>query len=292
MDLSIARRRPGAGFTLIELLVVIAIIGVLVALILPAVQSAREAGRRTQCINNLKQLDLAAQNYHDTFKQFTSGWICAAEYDTNCLPNQATDYMWNGMTGLLNFIEETNLYNELNFDLPTNDPGNTTSVRRSMNFLLCPSNPHATSTTGVSKPSPRDRYGRSDYRGNMAAGQDPNCADTTNPQLNCFYFDNGMTYQNSTVDMQSITDGTTYTMLFGETLTGVWPEATSCCVRTTLDRRINGTANFWASKHPGIVNFAKCDGSVATVSASIRRDVLVKIMTRNGGETVSSDELR
>ena len=74
--------RSRAGFTLIELLVVIAIIGVLVALIMPAVQSAREAASRTQCINNLKQMGLAAQEYHDSFGSFPGGWYCDSDAAT------------------------------------------------------------------------------------------------------------------------------------------------------------------------------------------------------------------
>jgi prepilin-type N-terminal cleavage/methylation domain-containing protein/prepilin-type processing-associated H-X9-DG protein len=101
MNCSLARKglqRERLGFTLVELLVVIAIIGVLVALLLPAVQSAREASRRMSCSNNLKQLGLAVQNYHDTFQQFPSG----------CL--SSTLFGPSAHVYLLPFIEQQNVF--------------------------------------------------------------------------------------------------------------------------------------------------------------------------------------
>ena len=142
--------RSRDGFTLIELLVVIAIIGVLIALILPAVQSAREAANRAKCTNNLKQLGLAAQEYHDAFSSFPSGWLCDTT-DPNCLPQAASAYMWNGLCGLFLKLEQGNLYNEINFDLPTNAIDNVTSTRRTLEAFVCPSNRKA---LGVDTPKP------------------------------------------------------------------------------------------------------------------------------------------
>jgi len=293
--------RSRDGFTLIELLVVIAIIGVLIALILPAVQSARETANRAKCTNNLKQLGLAAQEYHDAFSSFPSGWLCDTN-DPNCLPQAASAYMWNGLCGLFLKLEQGNLYNEINFDLPTNAIDNLTSTRRTLEAFVCPSNRKAlgvetksTTTTKGGTP-PRSKLGPSDYRGNMAAGMIFDCVDRTD--VNCYHYDNGLTYQNSQVSMADISDGTSNTILIGETLTGTWAEATSCCVRTTLDRYINKPIQlngvnyytYWMSKHPNLVNFAFCDGSVSSVTNQIDRRVLIKLMTRSGGESISSDE--
>lgn len=300
---SLRHSRPDrSGFTLIELLVVIAIIGVLVALIMPAVQQAREASMRTQCINNLKQLGLAAQLYHDSFNSFPSGWYCDETDTTNCINTVAQPWMWNGLTGLFLKLEQENLYNELNFNLRTNDPANVTGVRRTLNMFVCPSNRRAqtvNTTTGTGTTKNTVRFGPSDYRGNMAAGYVPGCVNpATDPA--CGIYDNGMAYMNSSVGMAEISDGTSNTCLMGETLTGTWAEANSCCVRTTVDRqvnkpiRVNGVNyyTYWMSKHPGIVNFLKCDGSVSTVTNQIDKNVLVKMMTRNGGEALSADEIK
>ncbi|WP_435019013.1 DUF1559 domain-containing protein [Tundrisphaera sp. TA3] len=310
---------PRSGFTLIELLVVIAIIGVLVALIMPAVQSAREAANRTQCINNLKQLGLASQEYHDSFGNFPAGWYCDSVNDTlNCVPTGATPAMWNGMTGLFLKMEQGNLFNELNFSLPPNEISNVTGVRRTMNVYVCPSNRHAQATTGTtanSTTTASKAFGPSDYRGNLAAGYNPdivpayaagstdptNTTDNATPALPVLgIYDNGTTYQNSTTSIADITDGTTNTILMGETIIGTWAQGTDCCVRTTVDRTINkpivsngkNSYTYWSSKHPGLVNFLKCDGSVSTVTNQINKTVLVKMMTRAGGEALSDDQIR
>jgi prepilin-type N-terminal cleavage/methylation domain-containing protein/prepilin-type processing-associated H-X9-DG protein len=295
------RGGSSSGFTLVELLVVIAIIGVLVALILPAVQQAREAANRTKCISQLHQLAIAAQHYHDSNGAFPPGWLCWTE-SPDCLPTgPVPTQMWNGMIALFSQMEQTNLLNELNFDLAPIAPANTTSVRRTIDLLLCPSNSRAqpSQAGGTTSPDPTARWGRCDYRGNMAAGRDVNCTDTVNPDLNCSFFDNGVMYRNSTVNISDITDGTSYTVLLGEAREGTWADAASCCVRTTMDRRINQPLRspsgrpaftYWSSLHNGVVNFAKCDGSVSTTPITVRRETLIKVMTRNGGETVSSEE--
>ena len=308
------RVRSRAAFTLIELLVVIAIIGVLVALIMPAVQSAREAANRTQCINNLKQMGLASQEYHDSFGSFPGGWYCDGTFDTNCAQTLAQSYMWNGLSGLFVKLELGNIYNELNYSMPTNDLSNVTGVRRTMNVFVCPSNRRAV-TTASSNANVTAKLGPSDYRGNMASGYNTTSgtaptysAGTTDPtntldqngQPLLGIFDSGLTYMNSTVSIADITDGTSNTVLMGETLTGTWAEASSCCVRTTTDRLVNKPIQikgvnyytYWMSKHPGCVNYLKCDGSVSTVTNQINRLVLVKMMTRAGNEALSADQIK
>lgn len=293
--------RARAGFTLIELLVVIAIIGVLVALIMPAVQMAREAASKTQCLNNLHQLAIAAQGYHNDFGCFPAGWYCL-EGDPACSVYGPAPTMWNGLTGLFLKMEGNNLFNEMNINLATNDVSNVTSVRRTLNGFLCPSNKTrqnantVNTTTGVTTAT--QPYGFSDYRGNMAAGYVAGCATPATTQA-CWNVDNGLTYKNSAVSLNDVGDGTSTTCLIGETLQGTWAQGSDCCVRTTVDRSVNfpiqiGGKNaytYWISRHPGIVNFAMCDGSTRSVKQTINKLTLIKMMTRNGGETLSSDEM-
>ncbi len=131
-------RRAKPGFTLVELLVVIAIIGVLVSLLLPAVQSAREAARRTQCANNLRQIAVALHNYHDNIGRFPPGGIY---YSANAWP-APTNYNWRAswLLMLLPQLEQQGLYDQYDFNiLPQGSDDNRAVVATSLKVLICPS---------------------------------------------------------------------------------------------------------------------------------------------------------
>jgi prepilin-type N-terminal cleavage/methylation domain-containing protein len=130
-------RRPRQGFTLIELLVVIAIIAILISLLLPAVQQAREAARRTQCKNNMKQMGLAFHNYHDTYGMFAKPAIIGLTARTGLIAKSAIS--WN--TALLPFIEQSNLYQTIDTTTSPFTPQNQLAFRNPLSTYLCPSAP-------------------------------------------------------------------------------------------------------------------------------------------------------
>jgi len=121
-----------SGFTLIELLVVIAIIAVLIALLLPAVQASREAARRAQCVNNIRQLGIGLHNFHDV---------------NNQLPNSVrpsgltTQPRVAGLLSMLNYMEQTQVYNAINLGLTWGEPANSTAVKTRISTFLCPTTP-------------------------------------------------------------------------------------------------------------------------------------------------------
>jgi prepilin-type N-terminal cleavage/methylation domain-containing protein/prepilin-type processing-associated H-X9-DG protein len=216
----VSHRLGRGGFTLIELLVVIAIIAVLVALLLPAVQSAREAARRIQCVNNLKQLGLALHNYHDTnlvFPPAAQGGL----YDV---------YLnYTGYSFLLPYVEQGNAFNTFNFNLNLFSdgtpyfgwslPGNSTGFQLQFSMFLCPSN-RAVAEVGATVGSGPDAYTVSpgkvavtDYLFNAGASRyvEPNYGETNL---------NGPIGFDSAYKIADIADGTSNTFIVGESAGG------------------------------------------------------------------------
>ena len=238
------------AFTLIELLVVIAIIAVLIALLLPAVQAAREAARRIQCTNNLKQLGLAMHNYHDGNNSFPQGGY----YD----PNNAaySPWMHSFLVGLLPYFEQGNLYTAFNSSIRyfrSDLNMNVTVHGAKLNALVCPSDPSTingngtytsniagirpytaglTNYFGISGPWPNPPRGSSGTA--SPTGQGPPMPGNATPDANwAAELGNalGMIYMTSNVSINGITDGTSNTMMIGEGIYGRLSPGDQNCFR-------------------------------------------------------------
>jgi prepilin-type N-terminal cleavage/methylation domain-containing protein/prepilin-type processing-associated H-X9-DG protein len=209
------------GFTLIELLVVIAIIAVLIALLLPAVQAAREAARRAQCVNNLKQLGLAVQNYHDTFLCFPFGK--GPDYMA-IDPNAPVYARWSAHSQILPYLEQKPLFDSINFSLPPDVPdlggggmgdmmpaytspngSNATATRVMISTLICPSD-----AGGVS-----GWPGSTSYSANEGSWLCDAC-EATPSTVAPGQFPLGPFYNKSCVRLSGCTDGTSQIALFSE----------------------------------------------------------------------------
>lgn len=194
-----------SAFTLVELLVVIAIIGILVGLLLPAVQAAREAARRMQCSNNLKQLALATHNYESAYKRFPMG---------------ANSTTFSPQARILPYIEQANLQNMINFSLPPylgsgpNTYPNPVFVQLFENVVptfLCPSDPGPTQYTQTIN-SVTYRFSGINYMFSNGSGTRTNYDDR--------YVTDGIVYVNSKTGFKDIVDGTSNTVMLSETVRG------------------------------------------------------------------------
>ncbi|MCA9107328.1 MAG: DUF1559 domain-containing protein [Pirellulaceae bacterium] len=279
------------GFTLVELLVVIAIIGVLVSLLLPAVQMAREAARRTHCGNNLKQIGLALHNYHDTHRVFPAG----------SLPSFVS-----GFTAVLPYLEQGTRHDLYDFGLPYTHPSNVAVINQRIDLFLCPSMP-------IARPVPladaHETGGPGSYLLNEGTRQYMTFNDGFAPIVWPMYG-----FPNSANSFGSITDGSSQTIAVGETTYDMfdyfWP--------TSLPN-VGGTLRFgtarWGvgypnvslgstgrpfnlhsvdglggfqSMHPAGANFLMIDGSVHFIGDSIHVETYRALGSR-GGREVTGD---
>lgn len=210
------RYAPPRGFTLIELLVVIAIIAVLIAILLPAVQQAREAARRAQCLNNLKQIGLAGQNHHDARGRFPYGYQVKAWPDDPTVP--PGHFRWSALAELTPYLEQSVIYDKLDLDVPLfGGPG------QSPPYSVFPQNRLWVALTVPTFLCPSDRSGKVlDDRGpgNYVAcagsgtngGQaDPDAAGDD---------PNGVFFVNSKIGFRDMTDGSSNTVFFSESTLG------------------------------------------------------------------------
>jgi prepilin-type N-terminal cleavage/methylation domain-containing protein/prepilin-type processing-associated H-X9-DG protein len=223
--------RDTRGFTLIELLVVIAIISVLIALLLPAVQSAREATRRIQCTNNLKQIGLAFHSYESAIGSFPSGVISTLVNPNWMIPagncNGAPPELgpgWSLFALAFSYMEQQVLSNALNFNLLIADPSNATVRGTKVSVYLCPSDtgPDTVSMFDCGDPPSATNtpiallsdLAPSSYVGVLGGGNRNN----PDPLCGCYEWQpfNGTFHRNSRVRVASITDGTSNTIGVGE----------------------------------------------------------------------------
>ena len=318
------------GFTLIELLVVIAIIGVLIGLLLPAVQAAREAARRVQCVNNLKQIGLALQSYHD---QLGSLPVTSVRYqgDPYCI-GCGYGALYTFRTLVLPQLEQRPLYDAINFTYlyspyGTGDifgvPVNTTIATSVVATYFCPSNGGVTKEadygsghTGVG--IPMTNYMASAGVTIRAFGIWPGVSCSTAAATD------GAMYEFHAVRFREITDGLSNTVLLGEIgippnrpqgdrnfsdwfaswahgvqrltsvgINRVYPNPPNSCPLTAYENAsLNGPQSIigFGSYHPSGANFAFCDGSVRFIKDSTDLTVLTALGSRAGREVVSASD--
>lgn len=292
------------GFTLIELLVVIAIIGVLVALLLPAVQQAREAARRAQCKNNLKQIGLALHNYHDSFNMFPSGWVGV----TNGALSIYGGNGWGWAARILPQIDQSPLYNTLNFNLSVADPAHLTQRTTRIPAFRCPTD------IGLEQWTINDDsnvalspLATANYVGVFGTSNMDDCVTgtagswplpTAYPQCG----GEGTFFHNSRIRLSDMSDGASNTFVVGEhksvpsftpqwysTWAGVIPNGVEAIQRIlgTTDHTPNHPSNHpddFSSHHVGGAHFVFGDGSVKFIMTNVDLNHYQSMATRSKGD--------
>jgi len=306
------RRRPW-GLTLIEVLVVIAIIGLLIALLLPAVQAAREAARRMHCANNLKQIGLAVLSYVTQFNELPisiNNWV---DPDPGGAPQK------NGKSSLVSILpqlEQQPLFdlfaiNGFNGDFNSGgglrSPGCFTAVQIPLAVFLCPSDPDARNPV-LSQPEwPGQPLAATSYKGvagdtRMEGDPFPGSEPDTHASGHC----NGLFWRNDYLEghrWADVRDGTSNTLMIGEALPqydehAAWAFANGtwglCSIPPNYDPspptpNFHPTSLGFRSRHPGGVQFVFADGSARFIKQTIASPTYRALSTRSGGELTSGD---
>ena len=305
-------RNKNAAFTLVELLVVIAIIGILIGMLLPAVQSVREAARRIQCANNCRQLGLAALNHESSTMKFPSGWKIGVDNDPLAEPG------WGWGAQLLPYIEQGNVGDQIDFTVAIDDPSHSEIIRTEMSIFLCPSDPADQLLNLDSHVEGHDDDDDHDDDGLAIANADDDDDDhdhdeelwvSRNNYSGCFgnieiedspLFGNGIMYANSEVTFGLITDGSSNTIMVGErtnelgtiSWVGMVPEVDEPFARVVgiTDHTPNHSEmhfDDFRSHHTGGINATYSDGSTHFISDNIDFQAYQALGSRNGGEVAA-----
>ncbi len=257
-------RRKLAGFTLVELLVVLAIIGILIGLLLPAVQAVREAARRMQCQNHLRQIGLALHNYHAAFRKFPPGAIEVRPEVRN-----GKQLAWSAF--VLPFLGEPAIYGQVDFNYPFDHARNAAAAQTPIETYLCPSTPRATPH--------RLGFGATDYGGIYGE----RIFSRNHPPR-------GVMIHDRAIRFRDITDGTATTLAVAEDADfpdGQWINGRNLFDQAFPINRAPKFENDIRSFHPAGASGLFADGSVTFMDENIELELLAALCTRNGGENIA-----
>lgn len=291
------------AFTLVELLVVITIIGILIALLLPAVQAAREAARRMSCSNNMKQIGLAMHLYHGTFRQLPPGWI--AHDPSTGQPHWFGVPGWGWGARILPYMEQTAIYNNLiHFDLPITDPANAQVRVMPISTYRCPSDAGDATfvlqgggpLVGGGSFSPV-KLSTNNYIGVFGTKDFHEIAPSCEGD-GCFILQQG-------IGFRDIKDGLSQTFIVGERSSELAPStwvgvvtggehapARICGVATYPPNSTTEESHYFhnfSSCHPTGTNFLLADGSVRLIPESIAEETYHALCTRDARDITGND---